>query len=77
MATCYRPEVPEIESWCGRGFLHPSIPAVAPTTFLYSGYTVSSPGLKRSERGIEHQPPSSAEVKERVEQYLYSPRGPT
>jgi hypothetical protein len=35
------------------------------------------PGLKRPERGLDHSPPSSAEVKERVELYLYSPSGPS
>ena len=32
-------------------------------------------GVKRPGRGVNHQPPSSAEVKERVELYLYSPSG--
>jgi len=35
------------------------------------------PGVKRPERGVEHPPPSSAEVKERVDLYLYSPFGPS
>jgi hypothetical protein len=30
------------------------------------------PGVKRPERGVNHPPPSSAEVKERVELHLYS-----
>jgi hypothetical protein len=30
------------------------------------------PGVKRPERGVDHPLPSSAEVKERVELYLYS-----
>ena len=34
--------------------------------------TESFPGVKWPGRGIDHQPPSSAEVKERVELYLYS-----
>jgi len=29
-------------------------------------------GVKRPEHGVDHPPPSSAEVKERVELYLYS-----
>jgi hypothetical protein len=32
------------------------------------------PGVKRPGRGVEYSPISSAEVKERVELYLYSPR---
>jgi len=35
--------------------------------------TGSSPGVKRPGRGVDHPPPSSAEVKERVELYICSP----
>jgi hypothetical protein len=34
-------------------------------------------GVKRPGRGVDHPPPSSAEVKERVELYIYSPSGPS
>jgi hypothetical protein len=34
--------------------------------------TGSSPGVKQPGRGVDHTTPSSAEVKERVELYLYS-----
>jgi hypothetical protein len=44
-----------------------------PPNLLYDGYRVSFPGVKRPGRGVDHPPPSSAEVKERVELYLYSP----
>ena len=37
--------------------------------------TVKSCTNKRPGRGVDHPPPSSAEVKERVELYLYSLRG--
>ena len=37
----------------------------------------SFPGVKRSRRGVDHTPPSGAEVKERVELYLYSPSEPS
>ena len=43
----------------------------------YTMGTVSFPGVKRPGRGVDHPPPSSAEVKERVELYLYSPSGPS
>jgi len=38
--------------------------------------TGSFPGVKRPGRGVDHPPPSSTEVKERVELYLYSRFGP-
>ena len=34
-------------------------------------------GAKRPGRGVKHPPKSGAEVKERVELYLYSPSGPS
>ena len=37
--------------------------------------TGSFPGVKRPGRGVDHLPPSSAEVEGRVELYLYSPSG--
>ena len=43
-----------------------------------SSYTVSTgsfPGVKRPGRGVDHRPPPSAEVKERVDLYLYPPLG--
>jgi hypothetical protein len=39
--------------------------------------TGSFPGVKRPGRGVDHPPPSSAEVKKRVELYIYSPSGPS
>jgi hypothetical protein len=39
--------------------------------------TGSFPGVQRPGHGVEHSPPSSAEVKERLELYLYSPSGPS
>jgi hypothetical protein len=39
--------------------------------------TGSFPGVKRSGCGVDHPPPSSAKVIERVELYLYSPSGPS
>ena len=39
--------------------------------------TGSLPGVKRPGRGVEHPPTSKAEVKERVDLYLYSTSGPS
>jgi len=39
--------------------------------------TVSFPGVKRAGRGVDHPPTYSAEVKERVELYIYSTSGPS
>jgi hypothetical protein len=37
----------------------------------------SFPGVKRRWRDVDHLPPSSAEIKVRVELYLYSISGPS
>jgi len=43
----------------------------------YTIGTVVFPGVMRQGRGVDHPPPSSAEVKERVQLHLYSPSGPS
>jgi hypothetical protein len=44
----------------------------------YAMFTGSlSRGARRQRRDFDHPPPSSAEVKERVELYFYSPSGPS
>ena len=43
----------------------------------YTMGTVSFPEIKRPGRDIDHLPPSSAEVKERVQLYHYSPSVPS
>jgi len=43
----------------------------------YAMGTGSFSGVKWAGRGVDHQPPSSAEVKERVELHLYYPCGPS
>ena len=50
-------------------------PGAYPASFTMG--TGSFPGVKRPGRGADHPPPTSAEVKERVELYLYSPSGPS
>jgi len=43
----------------------------------YTMSTGSFPGVKRSERGVDHPTPSSAKVEASVQLYLYSPSGPS
>jgi hypothetical protein len=42
-------------------------------SLLFNGYQGSFLGVKRLMPGADHPPPSTAEVKERVELYLYFP----
>jgi len=44
---------------------------------FYTMGTGSFPGVNRLGSGVDHSLPSSAEVKERVEIYLYSTSGPS
>ena len=48
-----------------------------PSSFLNNGYRVFPAGKRRWGCGVDHPPPSSAEVKEKVELRLYSPFGPS
>ena len=48
-------------------------PGAHPTSYLRGAGSL--PGVKQRGRGVDNPNPSSAEVKERVEQYLYSPSG--
>ena len=75
IATRYGLEGPGIESRWGVEIFRarPDRPWSAPG-LLYNGYRVS---LKRPGRGVDHPPPSSAELNERVELYLGSPSGPS
>jgi hypothetical protein len=74
IATRYGPDGPEIESRGGRCSApvqtgpgtHPAPNKMDPGSF---------PGVKRTGRDVNHPPTSSAEVKERVVLYLYSPLG--
>ena len=52
-------------------------PGAHPASYTINWYRVSFPGVKRLGRGFNHPPPSSAEVKESVELYIYSPSGPS
>ena len=44
-----------------------------PSSLLYDEYRVSFPDLKRLGRDVDHQYPPSAEVKARIELFLYFP----
>jgi hypothetical protein len=74
IAARYGLDGPGIESHWGRDFPHLYRPAHQAS---YTVGTGSFPGVKRPGRGVDHPPVSSAEVKERVELYLYSSTGST
>ena len=72
IATRYGLDGRGIESlWGGGDFPQPFEPATGAHPNSYTMGTGSFSGVKRPERGVDH--PSSAEVNERVELYLYSP----
>ena len=74
--TRYGLEGPGSESRCGRNFPHTSRTAQGSTQPPIQWVPGLFPGVKRPGRGVDHPHPSSAEVKERVEIYLYSPSEP-
>ena len=72
IATRYGLAGQGIESRLGVRFSSPVQTSHATHPATYTMDSGSSPGLKRPMRGVDHPLPSSAEVKERVELYLYS-----
>ena len=66
--------LPRSSLWSTQIFLgvYPDLPWGVPS-LLYSGYRVSLSGIKRPGCGVDHLPLSTAEVKEKVELYIYSP----
>jgi hypothetical protein len=74
VTTCYRLDGLGIESRWGRDFAHPSRPPWDPPSHLYR---VPFPAVKRPGHDLKHAPPSSVEVEERVELYLYTSSGPS
>jgi hypothetical protein len=77
IATRYGLGGPGIEFRWGEIFRTPPDRPWSTSSLLYNGHQVSFPGLKRPGNGVDHQPPSSAKVKERVERHLYSLSGPS
>ena len=75
IATGYGLDGRGIESRLWTRFSAPvqTSPGAHPVSYTMS--TGSLPGVKRSVRGVDHPALSRAEVKERVELYLYSPFG--
>jgi hypothetical protein len=73
IATRYGLDGSGIETQGGGKILltHPDWPWVFPSR-LYNGYRVTFNGLKRLGSKVKHPPISKADVKERVERYLYS-----
>jgi hypothetical protein len=75
IATRYELDGPGIESPWGADFPHTFTPAMGSTQPRIQWVPGLFPGVKRPGRGVNHPPPSSAEVKERVELYLYFSSG--
>jgi hypothetical protein len=73
IATRYGLDGPGIESRWRARFSAPVQNGPVAHSALGTG---SFQGVKRPGRGVDHAPLSSADVKERVELYLYSPSGP-
>jgi hypothetical protein len=73
IATSYRLDGPGIESWWRRHFPHPSRPALCPTQPPIQWVPCISRGQSGRGVALNTHFPSSAEVRERVELYLYSP----
>jgi hypothetical protein len=77
IATGYGLDGPWIGSRCGRDFSHPSKLALGPTQPPIQWVQGLTRGVKWQGHDVAHPPPSSSEVEDRVELYLYSPFGPS
>jgi len=75
IATRYGLDGPGIEGLWGARFFVPVQTGPGAHPASYTMGTGSFPGVKRPGRVVDHPPQSSAEVKERVELWLYSPSG--
>jgi len=77
IATRYELDGPGIEFPVMARFSAPVQTGPEAHPVSYTMDTGSFLGVKLPGRGVHHPPPSSAEVKERVELHLYSPSGPS
>ena len=77
IATRYGLDGPGIEArWGARFSVHVQTgPGAHPASYTMG--TGSFLGVKRPGRGVDNPPPSSADVKESVQLYPYSPSGPS
>jgi len=73
IATRYGLDGPGIEYRCEARFSATVQTGPGTHTASYTMGTRSFSGVKRPKRGVDHPPPSRAEVKERVELYVYPP----
>ena len=77
IATRYGLDGPGIESRWGERFSASVQTGPGSHPASYTMGTGSFPGVKRPGRGVDYPSPSSAEVKEGLELYIYSPSGPS
>ena len=77
IATRYGLDGPGIESRWGARFSAPVQPGPGAYPASYTMGTGSFSGVKRPGRGVDHPPPSSAEVEGRVELYICPPSWPS
>jgi len=73
--TCYGQDSPGTESWWEQDFLYQSILALEPTQSSVLGLFSRDKVAGTWPRSLT--PPSSAKVKVRLEQYLFTPLGPS
>ena len=74
IATRYEPDSPGVESLWGLRFsaLVQAVPGAHPGSHTEGTWSLYR-GVKRPGSDVDHPPPSTAEVEENVELYLYSP----
>jgi hypothetical protein len=78
IVTHYGLDSPGIKSQWGKIFhTIQTSPGANPASYTVRTNQLSILGVKWPGCGIDHPPPSSAKIKERIDLYLYSPSGPS